>query len=476
MNSQDANHRLLLAAPSAYLLSGLANWLDYLAPGLQQRGWNVTLGLVEGDKFHRPSRYLEEHPFSNVVTIPSLSGTTEGRRRAVSKIVRAQHPDLVATVNLPDVITGTASLRERGTIAPRIVMTCHGIEPDLYDDMRTYAGLLDGVVCTNRLACKLSQERAGVEHERVHYAAYGTPLPAAPARPEQKDRLTIAFVGRLEQDQKRVHDLPHILDHLHAAQVPFELLIAGSGPEEPALRQALAQHVERGSVRFLGRLSPRQLSESLYSVADVLLMTSRWETGPLVVWEAMAHEVAIVSSRYLGSGLEGALIHGETGLLFGIGECEQAALQLASLCHDPSRLQTLRQAGRDLVRHRYSIEASIDAWHWALKDVLARGSRELSPIPPSPSTGSRLDRVLGPGLGESVRSLLKRKGASSDAGSEWPHSHGTTPPDDESFWSLARRLDQLKSEGSQQVAPDVRQSPVVGQTHSSTLLPNHSES
>ena len=53
--------RLLLLAPSAYTLGGLATWLDYLDPGLSEHGWEVTLGLVGGPRHHRPEQYVAAH-------------------------------------------------------------------------------------------------------------------------------------------------------------------------------------------------------------------------------------------------------------------------------------------------------------------------------------------------------------------------------------------------------------------------------
>jgi len=52
------NHRgsLLFVAPSAYPLGGLATWLDYLVPGLRDKGWKVTIGLTAG-QFHNVDAY-----------------------------------------------------------------------------------------------------------------------------------------------------------------------------------------------------------------------------------------------------------------------------------------------------------------------------------------------------------------------------------------------------------------------------------
>ena len=62
------NRRLLFVAPSAYPLGGVATWLDYLLPGLEEQGWEPSLGLVAG-KHHDPVRYLAAHPLQRAVSI-----------------------------------------------------------------------------------------------------------------------------------------------------------------------------------------------------------------------------------------------------------------------------------------------------------------------------------------------------------------------------------------------------------------------
>ena len=67
------------------------------------------------------------------------------------------------------------------------------------------------------------------------------------------------------------------------------------------LRDALAQGGWLGRTRFLGVLDAAALRRA-YGEAGCLLLTSAWETGPLVVWEAMAAGLPVVSAAYTGSG------------------------------------------------------------------------------------------------------------------------------------------------------------------------------
>jgi glycosyltransferase involved in cell wall biosynthesis len=86
-------------------------------------------------------------------------------------------------------------------------------------------------------------------------------------------------------------------------------------------------------------IAPR-LAAEVYGHHHALVITSSWETGPIVAWQAMASGMAVVSSRYVGAGLEGALEHDATALLFPCGDTDAAAGELARL-REPALLERL---------------------------------------------------------------------------------------------------------------------------------------
>ena len=112
--------------------------------------------------------------------------------------------------------------------------------------------------------------------------------------------------------------------------------------------------VHKGKVSFLGRLSPFELKDRVYIKADTLLLTSLWETGPFVIWEAMRSGIAVVSTQYIGSGLEGALKHEKNSLLFPIGESKMASQHLPVLWKDSALKKRLVNNGYQMINERYS--------------------------------------------------------------------------------------------------------------------------
>lgn len=436
---------LLYVAPSAYLLGGVQDWLADLVAGQRQRGLKVTVAVPD-DAIHRLAPYAERYPGLRPIPFRNPTGSEAGRIKALERLLAA-HPDhLVAGVNIAALYPAVRRLRRRGDFRGRLVMTLHAIEADYFADLHDQRDLLDALVVTNRLSGELARTLGGLETGRVFYAPYGVALgsgwrePAAATEDAATEPLRIAWVGRLERPQKRVQDLAPILEALDSAAIPFQLTIAGDGPERPLLEASLAGRIAAGQVIVAGAIPRAELARRIYQTHQVLLITSAWETGPIVAWEAMAAGLAVVSSRYVGSGLEGALLHDRTALLYPVGDAREAALQLARLRH-PARLRELGAAGFDLVKRRYSQDASLAAWMAAFQAVAA-----LEPLPSPPravaiAAAGGLDRRLGPDTAERLRRLLRRRFRHREAGSEWPHS-GHAGGDDASLLELAGALER----------------------------------
>lgn len=430
----------MLVAPSAYPLGGVAVWLDYLAARLQAHGWEPLVGLV-GGQWHDVGRYRAAYPGLPVVAIENPTGSAEGRIRALVRILDQVRPEVAIGVNIADLYPASQRLRARGVYV-RTVLALHGIAADLFDDVQREAEVLDAVIATNRLACRLCVEHAGMPAERVLYAPYGVDVDGLGAlpRPPSGEALRIAWVGRLEQDQKRVDSIPPILTHLDSLGVEYVLRIAGDGPDREPLLKTIRSWVEAGRVEYLGGLPADRIGPEVYAKADALLVTSSWETGPIVVWEAMAAGVAVVSSRYVGSGLEGALRHDKNCLMFTVGDSQGAAEQLARL-RDAGLREAVVRGGRCLVTERYSIDRSVGAWARCLDAILKLPPRQGRGQVVRPQPAGRLDSLLGVGLGESARRALGIRFSHAEPGGEWPHSRSRRREDDEQFWKVAGTLD-----------------------------------
>jgi glycosyltransferase involved in cell wall biosynthesis len=410
---------MAFVAPSAYPLGGVADWLDYLLAGLAAQGVTSQLLLVDGSG-HDVGRYLKRHPWSSVVGVSNPTGSHEGRVRALKAAIERSQAELVVSVNIVDVYEAIRRLRARlASGGPRVAMALHGLQGNLLEDIRRHSDVLDGVVATNRLSVAMATKALGHEG-RVHYAPYGVPAGQPSVRSRAPDGVVrLLYAGRVEQDQKRVLDLPLILKGMRASGCDARLSIAGGGPMAPELRRVFDQHGMTRAVDWLGDLDVSRLAQE-YRSHDALLITSEWETGPIVAWEAMSHGLPIVSSRYIGSGLEGALVDGRTAVLFEIGDIDGAVAAIMRLLDANVRFQVVA-GGLALANERFSREASVGAWRRALEAVID-SPRKPAVAPRLSSPAGRLDRLFGVERAEDLRRLLGIRFVPDSPGAAWPHS------------------------------------------------------
>ena len=414
--------RVLFIAPSAYPLGGVAVWLDDVVQGLRSRGMHVQVGLVSGIH-HAEDRYRKIYPaLEPIVRICNRTGTRYGRILALKKVVAQQDPDLVVGINIPDTFDAVNLLRQSGNRL-HIVMAVHGIQQDLLNDVRHYQEVLDGVIVTNRLTSILIERMSEVLKERIQYAPYGVDLARyriARQSGQAENVPTVLWVGRLEEPQKRVLDLPSIARETISSGMDCRFLIVGDGPEGGTLRSQVNKMGIGDRFEFVKFVSKERIP-NLYKKAQLLLLTSTWETGPIVVWEAMAAGLPVVTSRYIGCGREGALVDGMNCLMFDVGDVSDAANQIRRLMGNPDLCRQLARSGVELIKKRYSLEASVDAWAHALERTMGyppRGPKVLQ----RPSPAGRLDRWFGIEAGERLRSMWRKRYRARDAGDEWPHT------------------------------------------------------
>jgi glycosyltransferase involved in cell wall biosynthesis len=262
---------------------------------------------------------------------------------------------------------------------------------------------------TGRLGAILGEAR------RVRHIPTSVPIPQSPARDRQVLQA-VAFVGRLDQEEKRVLDAIPLIRGLSDTGIAFHF--AGRGRSEATLREEL-----RGeNVIFHGHLEREALYRDLYPHMDGFIVFSEAEAGPIVAWEAIAHGVVPIVSDYVGRAEEGVIRDGETGIVFPVGDMEAAASRIRRLMGDGGLAALSRNARRELPE-AYKGGRFVSAWRDALQECVALPARRAAAdrLPPLVSSG-RLARL---GLGLEAMSRLRRVvGAAppiEDPGSEWPH-------------------------------------------------------
>lgn len=113
-------------------------------------------------------------------------------------------------------------------------------------------------------------------------------------------RPVIGHIGRIAHE-KNIVFLLHVLQELKKQIPDILLLIAGEGPAKRSLQRQADRLGLTKNILFLGYLSREGDLWDCYRAADVFVFSSRTETQGLVLLEAMAVGVPVVSTAVLGT-------------------------------------------------------------------------------------------------------------------------------------------------------------------------------
>jgi glycosyltransferase involved in cell wall biosynthesis len=132
------------------------------------------------------------------------------------------------------------------------------------------------------------------------------------------------------------------------------LLLIGSGPLEDELRTSVRERRLGSTVRLLG--SRDDVAELLPSF-DVFVLSSRFEGLPISLLEAMAAEIACVSTAV--GGIPEAITDGVEGRLVPPGDPTALAGALTAVLTDETRRRAMGEAGRRRVVAAFSIDRAV---------------------------------------------------------------------------------------------------------------------
>lgn len=115
-----------------------------------------------------------------------------------------------------------------------------------------------------------------------------------------EDRPMLLFLGRVAHE-KNIGFLLHVLNQVIETVPNALLLIAGEGPAVESLELATIELGLTENVMFIGYLDRHTELNDCYRAADLFVFSSRTETQGLVLLEAMAQGIPVVSIAEMGT-------------------------------------------------------------------------------------------------------------------------------------------------------------------------------
>ncbi|MBN1963227.1 MAG: glycosyltransferase family 1 protein [Anaerolineae bacterium] len=146
------------------------------------------------------------------------------------------------------------------------------------------------------------------------------------------DETILLYVGRLSPE-KQIEQIGTALEAVPGTR----LAIIGDGP----YRATLEQHFAGTPTVFMGYMQGEALSQA-YASADIFAFPSAWESFGLVVVEAMAAGLPVVSSRV--GGVQDVVEEGVTGYTFDVDDIDGLVAGVRAIVSEPG---ARAQMGRD---------------------------------------------------------------------------------------------------------------------------------
>ena len=115
-----------------------------------------------------------------------------------------------------------------------------------------------------------------------------------------QERPVLLYVGRVAHE-KNIGFLLKVVEQVRKEIPDVLFVIAGEGPARKSLEQEVQELRLIENVMFMGYLDRHTELNSCYQSADIFIFSSRTETQGLVLLEAMAQGVPVVSTAELGT-------------------------------------------------------------------------------------------------------------------------------------------------------------------------------
>jgi len=300
-----------------------------LLPGsfLSQRDWSVRLIKVQPSFRLFPwlsaqllAKYIDEHQ----IDIIHMHWNKDLNLAALAKKMSRRKPRLVYSRHM-EITRPKKDFYHRllyGRVDLMLVISRFVLE-----QARRYLPLAADKVSLLYLGVKASDKTSAQQCKEL-----------LPGLIENDNNFVIGMIGRIEP-YKGQHVLVDALKILNVQKVTLRVAMAGPIMDQQYYQQ-LHQQIEINGLSSVWKyLGVTQEAEKLMSCCDVVVLTTYCETFGLVLAEAMRAGTAVIGTN--AGGVPEIIQHGETGLLF-----EQLADCLLDLFRDPSKRETIAQAGK----------------------------------------------------------------------------------------------------------------------------------
>lgn len=381
--TEDQNRRTLWFSDTVTDLNGVSMTLRGIAEAAHATGRNLRVVTSVPDTevarlpvgtLNLPCIYTFSPEFYQGFTlrVPSILGAMD--------MIAAENPrEIVISTPGPVGLIGLLCARLLGIPCTGIYHTDFTRQADCFIGDERMGDLIEAYThwffgCMDVLRVPTEQyigilEKRGFDRSRMRVfrrhieAGFVRRDPAAQAEWRRKLDLgsdyVLMWAGRCGKE-KNLDFLMRLFERTRERRPDVSLVMAGDGPELPALRAWAAR---QPGVRVVGRLPRAELAD-LYGMADLFVFPSTTETFGMVVLEAQACGLPALVSDI--GGCQEIVSDGETGQVLSVHDPELWVEAILGAAHARERAAAEVDARREAIRRRFAARCG---WEGVIDDI-----------------------------------------------------------------------------------------------------------
>lgn len=294
---------------------------------------NIKTEIIAPIPYSLPFKYF---PYSKLTKIPLIENSKEGNvhrprffyplpkrlfygilgdiyGKSISNYVskNIETPDLIHAHHVYPDGYGIMNLSNKWNLP--LIIDIHGADSlkNWLDHNRLNRKIMETLNFSDKIIC-VSESledmilQLNIDEEKIQYVPLGVNIEKFKPRNKEKlkkeleisEKKIILFVGQLIK-RKGINYLLKALTNVIESNENIEVIIIGNGPEKDNLLNLSRELNLENFVRFTGEIKGDKLAK-WYSAADLFVLPSLAEGRPIVIYEAMASECAIVASNVDG--------------------------------------------------------------------------------------------------------------------------------------------------------------------------------
>lgn len=368
---KDSSEIKVIVAATQWTLNGVNVFSENLVKGLRERGIDARILLTEEDsslvQVRDAPMKRPDIPFDR---LPAGRWKTWGAHWGA--MIRYLE-NLAPCIYIPNYDWRHSCVCPLLSPFVGVIGVVHSDDPLHYDHVSRLGKYWNVIAATSTTISQKTMASHPSLAGRVYTIPIGVDIPyEVPKRhTTSAGPLKLIYHGVLKQHQKRILDLPRIMNLAFERKLPVKLTIAGGGPDENQLIAASGNLIDKGLMEFVG-VVPRHNMMKLLEEHDVYILTSEFEGMPNALLEAMGRGCVPLVTR-MESAVPELVQDGQNGFVVAIGDMEAFVDRLEDLTRfGEQRLEMSRRAHATVSSGNFSVRDMVNSYANLIDRVAAQ--------------------------------------------------------------------------------------------------------